>query len=268
MNARTEAIEKYSLPAFLVLTILLTVLVNVLPLPLDGVPLLMVLVPALVAVVLSALTGGRAGVSTLLRKLVAWRLSLKWYVIMFGLALLVRLSMSIAALLLGWIPAIRLREAPVSYFIMLAVMLLISAAVEEVGWRGYALPRLLARRSALFSALFIGIVWGMVHLLLLRPGMMYAGEHPGGLLLELIGLSVVVTWLFVQTGGNIVITTLFHAAQSFFVIINEGIPLNQQIWLMAAVYVVLSLILIVMYGASLRRSPAATPVLRTKVPPV
>lgn len=268
MSAHAGWITKYSLPAFLVLTILLTVLVNLLPLPPDGVPLLMVLMPALVAFSLAALSDGRAGIKALLRKLFEWRLDLKWYAIMFGLALLVRLSMSLAALLLGWIPVIRLREAPASYFIMLAVMLFIAAALEELGWRGYALPRLLARWSALSSALFIGILWGLVHLFLLRPGMMYAGEHPVALLLELIGLSVVVTWLFVQTGGNIVITTLFHAVQSFFVIVNEGITLSQQVWLMAGVYVVLALVLVVFFGPNLRRGPATTPVLRTQTPPV
>jgi hypothetical protein len=89
--------------------------------------------------------------------------------------------------------------------------------------------------------------------------MMYAGEHPVGLLLELIGLSVVITWLFVQTGGNIFLTTLFHTAQSFFVVVNEGITLSQQLWLMAAVYVVLSSILAVLYGANLQRRSTMKP---------
>jgi hypothetical protein len=45
-----------------------------------------------------------------------------------------------------------------------------------------------------------------------------------------------------QTGGNILLTSLFHAAQSFFVIVNEGIPPTQQVWLMAGVYLALALI--------------------------
>jgi uncharacterized protein len=259
MKENPISIERYSLPAFMILTILLTLLINLLPLPADTVPMLMVLVPALLAVILTSLTDGGRGVIALLRRLFQWRLSLKWYLITLGLALLVRLSMSVLALLLGWIPAIRLRSESPSYYVMLGLLLFVAAALEELGWRAYALPRLLKRRSALFSALFIGIVWGLLHLFLLLPGMMYAGEHPVGLLLELIGLSVVITWLFVQTGGNIFLTTLFHTAQSFFVVVNEGITLSQQLWLMAAVYVALSIILTVLYGANLQRRSTMKP---------
>jgi hypothetical protein len=58
-------------------------------------------------------------------------------------------------------------------------------------------------------------------------------------------------WLYVNSGGNILLTTLFHAAQSFFVIVNEGIPLEQQMWLLAAVYLAAPLILAIVTGPSL-----------------
>jgi membrane protease YdiL (CAAX protease family) len=44
------------------------------------------------------------------------------------------------------------------------VLILILSAGEELGWRGYVLPRLLAGRPALFSALLIEIPWGILHL--------------------------------------------------------------------------------------------------------
>lgn len=259
MNTKSNNIEKYSLPAFLVLTILLTLMINLLPLPPDTVPMLMVLIPALLAVILTAMTLGRAGVTALLRRLFHWRISLKWYLVTLGLALLVRLSMSVIAIVMGWIPAISLRGVSPGDFVALGALLFVAAAFEELGWRAYVLPRLLRHRSALFSALFIGVLWGFLHLFLLLPGMMYAGEHPVGLLLELIGLSVVVTWLFVQTGGNIFITSLFHAAQSFFVVVNEGITLTQQLWSMAFVYIALAFILILIYGVNLQHNPLDKP---------
>jgi hypothetical protein len=44
------------------------------------------------------------------------------------------------------------------------------------------------------------------------------------------------TWLYLRTGGNIIVTSLFHGAQSFFVIFNDGVSPAAQAWLMAGVY--------------------------------
>jgi membrane protease YdiL (CAAX protease family) len=245
--------DKYGLPAFLVLTVLFSALFALSPIPRDTVPMLMVLAPVLLGVLFTALEGGRPAVMTLFRRL-SPRLGVRWYIVVIGLAMLVRLSMTAGALAAGWVPGLRLRSGSVTDFVGLAALLFVAALTEEIGWRGYALPKLLRRRSALFSALFLGGFWGVLHLLLLLPGMMYAGEHPLGLFLEMVGLSVVVTWLFVQTGGNIFITTLYHAAQSFFVIVNAGMALSQQLWTMAATYVLLSVILVLLFGPNLRRA--------------
>ena len=124
--------------------------------------------------------------------------------------------------------------------------------MEELGWRGYALPRLLASRSALSSALLIGIIWGVLHLSLTFPGQMNAGSHWLPTILQIIGLSVVLTWLYIQTGGKIVIPILFHAGQNFFVFLNEGITLTQQLWLLTIVTLAYSLAIFLLFGANLR----------------
>jgi uncharacterized protein len=258
MNTDLNPIEKYSLPAFLVLTILLSVVVYLLPTPREVVPMLVVLVPAILAVILASMSGGRGAVSALFRSLFQVRIHLKWYLITIGLALLVRLSISVLALLLGWIPTIQVRSGTLAGFVGMGVGLFISAALEELGWRGYALPRMLKRMPALHAALWIGVLWGSLHLILLLPGMMYAGEHPLAMLLMMVGLSVVTAWLFVQTGGSLFITSLFHAAQSTFVLFHEGISLTQISWLSAVVYAVLVLALAALFGAHLRR-PSGTP---------
>jgi membrane protease YdiL (CAAX protease family) len=124
-----------------------------------------------------------------------------------------------------------------------------------LGWRGYVLPRLLDRWPTFYSGLLIGVLWGSLHLSLTLPGMVYAGSTWLGTLLELIGLSVIITWFYVQTGGNVLITTLFHTMQSFFVILNDGITADQQLILMAVVYIAVSVILAFVYGPHLLRNP-------------
>lgn len=60
--------------------------------------------------------------------------------------------------------------------LVLLPVFLITNLGEEIGWRGYALPKLLAQRSALVSSLVIGILWGMVHLALHLPGLMLSAN--------------------------------------------------------------------------------------------
>jgi hypothetical protein len=89
--------------------------------------------------------------------------------------------------------------------------------------------------------------------------MIYAGAPWIATILELIGFSVAITWLFIQTRGNIVITSLFHAAQSFFVVFNEGISVAQQLWLMAVVYIALAFVVTILFGLNFQRSPVKEP---------
>jgi membrane protease YdiL (CAAX protease family) len=84
---------------------------------------------------------------------------------------------------------------------------------EELGWRGFALPRLLSRYSALTSSLLLGAIWALWHL----PYGLTAGsatahrpfyEH----LSPILASSVLFTWLFNNTRGSILLAVLFHAA--------------------------------------------------------
>ena len=137
------------------------------------------------------------------------------------------------------------------------MILFVFALPEELGWRGYALPKLLGRHSPLLAGLIVGVLWGSLHLALTLPGMINAGGPPLPTLLGLIGLSVLATWLYIRTSGNLLLTSLFHAAQSFFVIANDGITLGQQTWLMAGVYLAAAVVAAITAGPSFARKPVA-----------
>jgi len=256
MNTKLNFVERYSLPAFLILTPLLSLAVPLfLALPQEIVPLLIAILPAVMAITLSAISNGSRGVGSLLKKLFQGRVALKWYLIALGLALILRLTMSLLALLFGWIPAIQLVEwGPVQY-LLIGVFTFIGALVEELGWRGYILPKLLARRSALASALIIGIPWGILHLSLIFPGQMNAGTSWLVTVLFLVALSIVLTWFFIETGHGIVVGLVYHAAQNYFVFFNGGISLAESLWLMTAVTAVIAITLILIYGPSLQHDP-------------
>lgn len=257
MNMLNSRIKQHSLAIFCVLTISLTFAATRLPLPGEVIPVVIVFIPALMAIYLTALSEGKIGVRSLLGKLVQWRISLKWVAIALMLALVLRLTMSLVALGLGMIPGIHLRPGGAASYVLLAVVFFVFAIPEELGWRGYALPRLLEWRSPLAAGLIIGVLWGSLHLALLLPGMMNEDAAPLPTLLALVGGSVLFTWLYINSGSSVVLTTLFHAAQSFFVIVNDGILLEQQARLMAGVYTVAALILVMIAGPSLGRKRVA-----------
>jgi membrane protease YdiL (CAAX protease family) len=252
--------ERKSLWAFLILTPLISLAIPIfLPLSMEMVPLTMVFVPALLAVILTAFTQGSKGVGALLKRLYQWRVGLKWYFIALGMAFGIRLAISTLAYLLGWVPTLQLNEWSTQAYVIFAAFTLVGAVMEELGWRGFALPRLLSHRPALLSALIIALPWGIVHLGLVLPGQMNAGTSWVGTLLSLTGFSVVLTWLFVQTRGSLVIVVLFHAAQNYFVFLNGGIDAAGGLWLYTTVTLALALVLALLNGANLQRRSVKTP---------
>lgn len=261
MNTKSTFIERYSLSLFLILTPLLSLAIPLfLPLPPEVVPLMMVTVPALLAILLAALTDGRKGVGAMLKKLFQWQIGFKWVFIALGLALALRLSVSLLAIFFGWIPTIQFYSWSPGQFLIIGVFTLFGAIMEELGWRGYALPGLLVHRSPLVSALIIGIPWSILHLGLNLPGQMNAGAPWMSTLLFIIALSVVLTWLFIQTRGSLFIVILHHAVQNSLVFLNGGVPFAESSWLLAAVTVVLALVVILIFGPNLQRHPVKNPV--------
>jgi membrane protease YdiL (CAAX protease family) len=258
MNMMISPIKQHALAIFCALTIALTFATALLPVPGEAAAVVMVFIPALLSISLTAISEGRAGVGSLFGKLAHWRISLKWVVIALALALVIRLTMSLIALGLGIISTIQLRPGGPAQYVILAVVFFVFAVPEELGWRGYALPKLLERYSPLAAGLIIGVLWGSLHLALLLPGMMNEGAPQLPTVLGLVGGSILFTWLYVNSNGNIVLTTLFHAAQSFFVIVNEGLAVTQQAWLMAGVYLAVALIVALATGPRLTRRPMAS----------
>jgi membrane protease YdiL (CAAX protease family) len=84
---------------------------------------------------------------------------------------------------------------------------------EEIGWRGYLLPRLQTRFPALTSALIVSAIWALWHLLLFwfASGMSAMGPPEiVGWLFSMVTGSVILTWLFNSSGGSVTAVALFH----------------------------------------------------------
>jgi uncharacterized protein len=89
------------------------------------------------------------------------------------------------------------------------VLFFLGAVAEEIGWQGYAYPRLTARYSALTAALIIGVVWALWHVIpfaVMGHGAAWIGWHALGMVL----IRIIIVWLVVNAGQSLLIAVLFH----------------------------------------------------------
>jgi membrane protease YdiL (CAAX protease family) len=109
--------------------------------------------PTFPALLMTALTEGRAGMIRLLRRLVLWRVGLRWYLfVLVGFPILLLLSFLLVP---GAIASLREPLLLVSYIPALIVILLVGGPLaEEPAWRGRAKPRL-EQRAGPLSAAFV-----------------------------------------------------------------------------------------------------------------
>ena len=179
--------------------------------------------PSLAALLLS-IGLGRPALRTLLAGFSPSRLRGPWWAVALVLPLLMMVvAIAVSVALLG-APTPQLTGGLVGVLLVEFVRILFLGGPlgEELGWRGFALPRLQQRRTALTSSVLLGLVWGLWHIpLYIVPGtgqyeLLRTGTSPafaiGGFVGWTIGLSVLFTWLFNQTQGSLIVVILFHAA--------------------------------------------------------
>jgi hypothetical protein len=172
--------------------------------------LLGVFAPSLVALALTALVDGRVGTLGLLRRTVKWSVGARWYV--FAVGYMAAIKLTVALLLriaTGAWPAF----GQESVYIMAIPFSTPVQAGEEIGWRGYALPRLSARLGLPGASVVLGVIWACWHL----PFFFISGTDKSGqsfpvYLLSVTALSVAMAWLYWRTNGSLLLTMLMHAA--------------------------------------------------------
>jgi CAAX protease family protein len=174
--------------------------------------LLGVFAPALVALALTAYVDGRDGVVRLLARIGRWQVGWRWYLFAVGYtAATTLLAALVHRLAVGAWPAF----GAVPWFLILGAMLLSTwvQAGEEVGWRGYALPRLAQHLGLGGASVLLGAIWALWHLpLFFLPGSGSDGQSFPIYLLRVTALSVAMAWLYWRTGGSLLLVMLMHAA--------------------------------------------------------
>ncbi|MFW5689789.1 MAG: CPBP family intramembrane glutamic endopeptidase [Spirochaetota bacterium] len=182
--------------------------------------------PTTVAVILSLVERGRSGARALLERLLRWRVHPGWYLFALAAPVPVVVAAVAAHRRLGG-TAISENDPAQWHLIFPAFALIFFTSVlgEEVGWRGYALPRLRDRFGPLRASLVVGVVWGVWHLPLWWMGGNFHAQIPFGLfVLQDVALAIVLTWLFNRTGGSVLLVALLHAASNLAIGLAPLLP--------------------------------------------
>ena len=211
-------------------------------------------VPSAVAIVLTAVSLGRRGVRTLLRRLLIWRVG-RWYLLLLGPTALIVAAITVQAVLVGG-PTPTLAVSLASAAVYVVFMTFPGSALgEEIGWRGYALPRLQTRRGALPSSLILGTLHALWHLPLWLRGL---ADHSLSLypafVIQAVALAVIYTWLYNSTQGSVLLAVLFHTATNAPVTLIL-LPLGMAdytlpFWLLSAFMALAAIIVVAVYGPS------------------
>lgn len=173
----------------------------------NPVALFAIAAPTISATILTAVWQGKAGLRELYSRLFRWRFGIQWYAFIF---LVIPLLGWLATQLGGANPVYELTD-PVFAFLFALNLMYTGPLCEELGWRGYALPRLLRQFNPLVASLILGLFWGVWHL----PSFYISSVVQSGLSLPaflLFGLftSILMTWIFQHTGGSVLAAVLFH----------------------------------------------------------
>jgi membrane protease YdiL (CAAX protease family) len=200
--------------------------------------------PNIAAFIIVGITDGVRGIVRLLKKFIPKRTHVFWYVIVIFL-------FPLAGIMINMVTEtqIMITEMPRNEAITLLLAILVSGPIgEELGWRGYALPRILKNKSAIYSAILLGLPWGIWHFpSFFMSGLPQAGAQIPAFLLAAISLSIFVTWVFVNTGHNVFFSFLVHYSVNFTYMLIGSNPLH-----VSFVQVLVAILIFLLFGKDLQ----------------
>jgi membrane protease YdiL (CAAX protease family) len=214
--------------------------------------ILMVYAPGIVGVLMVWRHYGLSGLGSFLRRFRLWRMSLSWWLLLLiGMPAVFYAGAAITGNLADPFPF-----APWYAVLPALLAMLFIGPIEELGWRGVALPLLQRRFSPLWAGLLLGLVVAFWH----TPSFLLSGTKQSAwafwpFFFGVVAISVILTPMFNAARGSLLVPFLFHAQMN-----NPVWPDAQpwDMWLFVATAVVVA---VVNRKALLQRGAAVTSIL-------
>jgi membrane protease YdiL (CAAX protease family) len=174
--------------------------------------------PAGAGLLLTGLLDGREGFRALRSRLSRWRLGLRWYAIAVLTApvVITIVLIGLSHLSLEFRPAIFASDERFALAVTSIVMGLAVGFFEELGWTGFAIPRLKLRHSVLSTGLIVGLVWGAWHFPPFWKADTFSATLPlilllGQLFSWLPPYRILMVWVYDRT-ESLLLAILMHAS--------------------------------------------------------
>ncbi len=211
----------------------------------------------LVGIVLTSIVDGRSGLRNLFSRVGRWRVGMRWYAV----ALLTPPVLILAVLL-----TFRTLVSPIfiPHFFLLGILFgLVPGFLEEIGWMGFAFPRMQLKQGTLATGILLGVLWGLWH----APVVDYLGAAaPHGVywlpfFLTFVALvtamRVLIVWVYSNT-GSVLLAQLMHVSSTASLVLLAPSPISpaqETLWYAAyaAVLWIVVALVAVTYGKRLVR---------------
>ena len=262
-NSKNMGLTAYFILAFLISWIGVIVVVG--PKFIDGqtiefsdiglMSLHMLFAPFISGIVMSYRANGRKGINELFGKMKNWKVGGRWYLpLMIFPALLMFVSLLLSVLCSA--------EFALTFNTFGIFGGLLAGILEEIGWTGFAFPKMINRSSILKSSIYLGLIHGIWHLMADFLGNYNAlGDYwlPYfiGFVLHVVALRVLIGWVYSNT-GSLLLAVLMHASSTGFygILISTTLsPQNRMIFYIVygIVLCITALFVVIKYGKNLKK---------------
>lgn len=225
--------------------------------------LLGILGPAIIGIIITILETGKTGVNDLLKGVIKWNVNFRWYLFVLVFPFMVTyLSIYTNYIIEGNLIEFSGIKSWTSIPILFSYIFFLQGPFEEIGWRGYALPRLQKKYSSLKSSIILGVIWAFWH----TPLFLFSSLHEGLPIwlyfLHVIGISILMTWVFNSTGRSILLVMLLHTSINMSGVIAPILKNYEEhkipyIFMLVATWVI-DIMLIMKFGSNLNLNKVNT----------
>ncbi len=170
--------------------------------------------PFAVGILMTYLVDGRKGLRDLFSRMTKWRVSGRWYLPLAIFPLLLFSVLSVLSVVVS-------PDMAPTFVVPFIFVGLAGGFLEEMGWTGFAFPKMSLRQSALGAALSLGIIHGVWHFFadyLGNFGSMggtYWLLYNAGFFMHVVALRILIAWVYTNT-DSLLLAMLMHASSTGF----------------------------------------------------